>query len=88
MIVYEDPVEQLEVVVGEVGTRSLEAILEAAIEVEHLFVEAIEVLGVACLIDLLGEQERLLVLVLGGEHESRELARHALFTDEECRQSV
>ena len=43
-------------------------------------------LGVARLVDLLGEQERLLVLVLGRQHEPRELAGDPLLADEERRQ--
>ena len=44
-------------------------------------------LGVAGLVDLLGEQEGFLVLVLGGEHEAGELAGDALLADEEGRQA-
>ena len=43
-------------------------------------------LSVARLVDLLSEQEGLLVLVLGGEHEAGELVGHALLADEERRQ--
>ena len=44
-------------------------------------------LGVACLVDLLGEQERLLVLVLRREYQAGELARHPFFPHEERRQT-
>ena len=77
------PVEQLEVVLGQVLARTVEAVLEGAVVGEHLLVEAVEVLRVTGLVDLLGEQERLLVLVLRREHETRELVGDALLPDEE-----
>ncbi len=88
VVLDEVAVEQLEVGVAQIRARAREAILELPVEVEHLLVEAVEVLGVAGLVDLLGEQERLLVLVLGRQHEARELVGDALLADEERRQPV
>ena len=70
----------------EVVPRALQAILEGPIETEHLLVEAVEVLRVAGLIDLLGGQERLFALALVGHHQARELGRDTLLADEERRQ--
>ena len=63
-------VEQLEVRRAQVPARAVEAILEPAVEVEHLLVQAVEMLRVAGLVHLLGEQEGFLMLVLGRQHES------------------
>ena len=72
------------------GLRSWRArgqpVLEAAVEPEHLLVEAVEVLGVARLVDLLRRQEGLLGLALIGHHKPGELRRHSLLADEERRQ--
>ncbi len=81
--VHEVAVEQRDVVVVQVLTCPFQAVLERAVVPEYLLVEAIEVLGVTGLIDLLGEQESLLVLVRGRHHQSAELAGHALLADEE-----
>ncbi len=64
----------------------VEAILEGAVDAEDLLVEAVEVLRVARLVDLLGGQERLFALALVGHHQARELRRDALLADEERRQ--
>ena len=85
MGVDEVTVEQLKVGRGEIVTCAREPVLEAAVVPEHLLVEAIEVLRVAGLVHLLREQEGLLVLVLGRQHEPRELVGHPLLADEERR---
>ena len=81
--VDEHPVEHLDERRVEVLARPLQAILEGAVQAEHLLVEAVEVLGVARLVDLLGGQEGLFALTLVGHHETRELRGHALLADEE-----
>ena len=69
------------------GSRSFaglgEAVLEAAVDSEDLLVEAIEVLGVAGLVDLLGQQEGLFALALVGHRAAPELCGHPLLADEE-----
>ena len=69
--------------VVEVLARALEAVLERAVVADDLLVEAVEVLGVARLVDLLGGEERLLALRLVGGDQAGELRRHALLADEE-----
>ena len=68
------------------AARPAQAVLEGAVDAEHLLVEAVEVLRVARLVDLLGGQERLLALALIRHHQPRELRGDALLADEEARQ--
>ena len=85
--VDEHPVEEPEVVLVERGAAVVEALLEGPVVLQDLLPEVVEVLGVAGLVDLLGREERLLVLVVVGHDEARELRRHALLPDEEARQA-
>src|SRR5207302_10684195 len=84
--VYEHAVEHLDERGVEVLAGLLQTALEAAVDAEDLLVEAVEMLGVACLVDLLRRQERLFALALVGHHQARELRRDALLADEEGRQ--
>ncbi len=84
--VDEHAVEHLDERRIQIGARPVEAILEGAVDAEDLLVEAVEVLRVARLVDLLGGQERLFALALVGHHQARELRRDALLADEERRQ--
>ena len=52
------------------AAAAVQALLEAAVVAEDLLVEAVEVLRVARLVDLLGREERLLVLVVVGHDEA------------------
>ena len=56
-------VEELDERLVDVAARPLEAVLERAVALEDLGVEAVEELRVAHLVDLLGREERLLALV-------------------------
>ena len=85
--VDEQPVEEPEVVLVERGAAVVEALLEGAVVLEDLLPEVVEVLRVAGLVDLLGREERLLVLVVVGHDEPGELRRHALLPDEEAGQA-
>ena len=76
-------VEQLDECVAHVLADVRQPVLDVVVEAEHLAVPAVEELHVARLVDLLGREERLLLLVLVGHDEARELGRDALLADEE-----
>ena len=80
---HEPLVEELDERVGHVLARRREPLLDAAVDAGHLAEPAVEELHVARLVDLLGREEGLLLLVLVGHHEAGELGGHALLADEE-----
>ena len=80
---HEALVEQLDEGVGHVGARRREPLLDAAVDAGHLAEPAVEELHVARLVDLLGREEGLLLLVLVGHDEAGELGGHPLLADEE-----